>query len=172
MRRESAAASRDELRPEYDLSQLKGGVRGKYYRQATAGSAEAEIVEPEREIRLTLLGGPDDPPLASQKFQGELREFARALHAQGTPISSRFFAFDGAHAGGGLSGEFVLGVMAAGFLAERLERPLKAFLKRDRRARVEFREDGKLKTIEARGAEEAEKIIRAAAEYHKGICDR
>jgi hypothetical protein len=31
MRRGSAAANRDELRPEYDLSQLKGGVRGKYY---------------------------------------------------------------------------------------------------------------------------------------------
>jgi len=28
----------DDLRPEYDLSQLKGGVRGKYYREATAGS--------------------------------------------------------------------------------------------------------------------------------------
>jgi hypothetical protein len=28
----------DDLRPEYDLSQLKGGVRGKYYRRATAGT--------------------------------------------------------------------------------------------------------------------------------------
>ncbi len=27
----------DDLRPEYDLAALKGGVRGKYYRQATAG---------------------------------------------------------------------------------------------------------------------------------------
>ena len=26
----------DDLRPEYDLSQLKGGVRGKYYREAMA----------------------------------------------------------------------------------------------------------------------------------------
>ena len=25
-----------DLRPEYDLSKLKGGVRGKYYREATA----------------------------------------------------------------------------------------------------------------------------------------
>jgi hypothetical protein len=37
MRRASAAANRDELRPEYDLSQLKGGVRGKYYKQAKGG---------------------------------------------------------------------------------------------------------------------------------------
>jgi hypothetical protein len=28
----------DELRPEYDLSQLKGMVRGKYYRRAIAGT--------------------------------------------------------------------------------------------------------------------------------------
>lgn len=26
----------DDLRPEYDLSKLKGGVRGKYYHEATA----------------------------------------------------------------------------------------------------------------------------------------
>ena len=28
----------DGLRPEYDLSKLKGGVRGKYYKRATAGT--------------------------------------------------------------------------------------------------------------------------------------
>jgi hypothetical protein len=28
----------DDLRPEYDLSQLTGGVRGKYYDRATAGT--------------------------------------------------------------------------------------------------------------------------------------
>ena len=29
---------KDDLRPEYDLSQLTGGVRGKYYERATAGT--------------------------------------------------------------------------------------------------------------------------------------
>jgi len=28
----------DDLRPEYDLGSLKGGVRGKYYRQAAVGT--------------------------------------------------------------------------------------------------------------------------------------
>jgi hypothetical protein len=28
----------DDLRPEYDLAKLKGGVRGKYYERATAGT--------------------------------------------------------------------------------------------------------------------------------------
>jgi len=37
----------DDLRPEYDLSQLKGGVRGKYYLQATAGT---NLVLIEREL--------------------------------------------------------------------------------------------------------------------------
>ena len=36
----------DELRPEYDLSKLKGGVRGKYYRRAVAGT-NLMLIEPE-----------------------------------------------------------------------------------------------------------------------------
>ena len=36
----------DELRPEYDLRQLKGGVQGKYYRRATAGTNLA-LIEPD-----------------------------------------------------------------------------------------------------------------------------
>jgi hypothetical protein len=38
MKKASAKGMDDNLRPEYDLSHLKGGVRGKYYRQATAGT--------------------------------------------------------------------------------------------------------------------------------------
>lgn len=45
MRKVTAKRTRDDLRPEYDLSGLKGGVRGKYYRQATAGS-NLVLVEP------------------------------------------------------------------------------------------------------------------------------
>ena len=36
----------DDLQPEYDLSQLKRGVRGKYYRQAIA-STNLVLIEPE-----------------------------------------------------------------------------------------------------------------------------
>lgn len=36
----------DDLRQEYDLSQLKGGVRGKYYRRATAGT-NLVLIEPD-----------------------------------------------------------------------------------------------------------------------------
>jgi hypothetical protein len=38
--------NRDDLRPEYDLSQLKGGVRGKYYGEASAGT-NLVLIEPE-----------------------------------------------------------------------------------------------------------------------------
>ncbi len=38
MKKAPAAKRGDELRRQYDLSQLKGGVRGKYYRRATAGT--------------------------------------------------------------------------------------------------------------------------------------
>ena len=36
----------DELRPEYDLASLKGGVRGKYYARATAGTTLV-LLEPD-----------------------------------------------------------------------------------------------------------------------------
>ena len=36
--KKASSKKTDELRPEYDLSQLKGGVRGKYYPQAKAGT--------------------------------------------------------------------------------------------------------------------------------------
>jgi hypothetical protein len=38
MKKEPAAKLSDDLRPEYDPSHLKGGVRGKYYQRATAGT--------------------------------------------------------------------------------------------------------------------------------------
>ena len=46
MKKASAKKFDDDLRPEYDLSQLQGGVRGKYYRQATAGT-NLVLIEPE-----------------------------------------------------------------------------------------------------------------------------
>src|SRR5206468_7813790 len=36
----------DELRPEYDLSKLTGGVRGKHYKRATAGTTLV-LLEPD-----------------------------------------------------------------------------------------------------------------------------
>jgi hypothetical protein len=46
MKKESATKRSDDLRPQYDLSQLKGGVRGKYYRRATAGT-NLVMIEPD-----------------------------------------------------------------------------------------------------------------------------
>jgi hypothetical protein len=46
MRRTSAKKGGDKLRPEYDLSQLKGGIRGKYYKRAMAGT-NLVLIEPD-----------------------------------------------------------------------------------------------------------------------------
>ena len=46
MSRESVKRLIDELRPEYDLSQLKGRVRGKYYKRAIAGT-NLILIEPD-----------------------------------------------------------------------------------------------------------------------------
>ena len=46
MKKTLAKKSGNGLRPEYDLSRLKGGVRGKYYRAAMAGT-NLVLIEPE-----------------------------------------------------------------------------------------------------------------------------
>jgi hypothetical protein len=46
MKKASANRLDDDLRPEYDLSKLKGVVRGKYHGQAIAGT-NLMLIEPE-----------------------------------------------------------------------------------------------------------------------------
>jgi hypothetical protein len=46
MRKQPAKTIDSGLREEYDLSRLKGGVRGKYYRQAIAGT-NLVLIEPD-----------------------------------------------------------------------------------------------------------------------------
>jgi hypothetical protein len=46
MRNQVTKRRSDDLRPEYDLRTLKGGVRGKYYKQATAGT-NLVLLEPD-----------------------------------------------------------------------------------------------------------------------------
>ena len=46
MRKASAKSAKDELRAEYDLTKLNGGVRGKYYQRAMAGT-NLVLVDPD-----------------------------------------------------------------------------------------------------------------------------
>lgn len=46
MKKERKSKERDDLRHEYDLSKLQGGVRGKYFRMATAGT-NLVLIEPD-----------------------------------------------------------------------------------------------------------------------------
>ena len=38
MKKDDVSLEEDDLRPEYDLSQLKGGIRGKYLERYRAGT--------------------------------------------------------------------------------------------------------------------------------------
>jgi len=46
MRKASVQPIEDDLRPEYDLSELKDGVRGKYYKRVIAGT-NLVLIEPD-----------------------------------------------------------------------------------------------------------------------------
>ena len=46
MRKATAKSIKNDLRAEYDLTKLKGGVRGKYYQRARGGT-NLVLVEPE-----------------------------------------------------------------------------------------------------------------------------
>lgn len=46
MKKQPADKGGDDLRRQYDLSDLSGGIRGKYYRRATAGN-NLVLIEPD-----------------------------------------------------------------------------------------------------------------------------
>jgi hypothetical protein len=46
MKKEPPVKPNDDLRPEYDLSRLKDGVRGKYYQRAAVGT-NLVLIEPD-----------------------------------------------------------------------------------------------------------------------------
>lgn len=46
MKKEPPVEPNDDLRPEYDLSRLQGGVRGKYYQRAAVGT-NLVLIEPD-----------------------------------------------------------------------------------------------------------------------------
>jgi len=47
MKKELTFKSGDDMRPEYDLSQLKGGVRGKHFGRVPAGTNMLVPIEPD-----------------------------------------------------------------------------------------------------------------------------
>jgi hypothetical protein len=105
MRRGLAKGLEDDLRPEYDLTKLKGGVRGKYYEQAKAGT-NLVLIEPDllhafpdsasvnRALRLLMntanaaRSGPLRPRTGSNK---RLKRPAKNSAVAQTPRSGRVF---------------------------------------------------------------------------------
>jgi len=73
MKKASAARANDDLRAEYDLSQLKGGVRGKYYRRAVAGIdvAAERTTASSRASKLPTSGGKQPRQATEASNRGE-----------------------------------------------------------------------------------------------------
>jgi hypothetical protein len=86
MKKASAKRIDDDLRPEYDLSQLKGGVRGKYYRKAMAGTNRM-LIEPE----LAEVFPDAEPVNRALRFLVDTAEAAAgpARRRQGAPPNKR-----------------------------------------------------------------------------------
>jgi hypothetical protein len=79
MKKASAKKNDSDLRPEYDLTQLKGGIRGKYYRQATAGKNGRRVKDLfEAADSLVAL----DMPLTETEVEAELAAIRRARRAK------------------------------------------------------------------------------------------
>ena len=83
-----ASVTGDDLRPEYDLTSLKGGVRGKYYGRATAGTTlvllDRDVAEAfptgtavNRALRLLLRSGRNRQPNKALQPTGRTRRKAR-----------------------------------------------------------------------------------------------
>ena len=77
----------------------------------------AHFMEPESQLELILVRGPDDGPLSSKEYQDGLAELAKSLRAQGSKLITRFHDFDAIGAADLLSGEFILKVLAPGAAA-------------------------------------------------------
>ena len=93
-----AGGAADELRTEYDLASLKGGVQGKYYARATAGTTlvllAADVAEAfrtgtavNRALRSLLRGGkpgqPGKAPQPARRVPRMVKPKARSRAARG-----------------------------------------------------------------------------------------
>ena len=128
------------------------------------------IIEPEPEFRLGLLPAREHESLSSTEYQSELSDLLASLRKLGITVTAHSRAFDSLHGSGGLPGEFVLSVaasLASAAMWKGVGDLLTTFLHRSvsRKVRVEYRADGRLKSIEAQSVSDVPKIIEASAEY-------
>ena len=127
-------------------------------KQCYGRCVEAEIIEPEPELRLSLIPAPDEPPVRSTQFQEDLRAFTQALKASDINASSTSFAQDAIGGGGWSVGEITLLTTLGGTGIVQLRKLVETFLR--------IREGRKFKlkygpvTLEGR-AEDVHKLVTA-----------
>jgi hypothetical protein len=136
------------------------------------GRSMSSFIEAAPEFRLVLLPAPENESLSSAEYQKELSDLLASFKKLGIRVTSSGRAFDALHGLGGLSGEFIFNVtasLASAAIWKGLEDLLATFLHRNssRKVRVDFRPDGRLKSIEAQSISDVTKVIEASAEYFR-----
>jgi hypothetical protein len=114
------------------------------------------------QILLKMRRAPDDPAENDPKFQEELREFSKSLHATGLTFSQRAIAFDSVDAIGHPLAEFVigrLGLPLIGAVAHVCATWVKARTGRKLRLKI-----GDV-VAEAETVEDIERLMKQAAEF-------
>jgi uncharacterized membrane protein YhiD involved in acid resistance len=123
---------------------------------------QAEIIDPQRELRLALSSAPGDLPLSSPEYQKELRDFAESLRSQGVNVSARFWAHDAVGGGGGYTGEFTLIIATIAPLVSAI---IGAWLnsRYGRKAKVKIGEV----EVEAQNVAEVRELMKLVEKYQK-----
>ena len=108
--------------------------------------------------RVSLLPGPDDPPIVGGGYQSTFDKFRRFLHIRGVEASTPMFYHEADSESGGYTGEFILplGQSIRAPLATVLSAWLESRLERAVRLSVGEEE------AEVRSTEEAERFLRRA----------
>jgi hypothetical protein len=127
--------------------------------------AEAEIIRDtthERELAITLIPSPDDPPKHEQEYQAELGTLAKEMRGQGIDFSSRAFLMESASGGGFTLGEFYAVVKTvspafAGLIGVWLQK------KYGRKVKLKYKDV----QIEATTVDDVEKLIKLVREREK-----
>ena len=119
-------------------------------------------MEPER-LEIILARAPDDPKENDPQYQEELRAFGQSLRAAGVTFSQRAIAFDSIDAHGYPLGDFLVALAPTVLPAVAAIVVTWLRVRAGRKVRVKVGDTH----VEARTAEEAEKLLKVAAEFRK-----
>jgi hypothetical protein len=116
------------------------------------------------ELFLILIAAPDDPPIPSAGYQGELKTFMQSLSAHGIEFRARVSLMESASGGGFNLGEFFIALKTVG---PPLAVAIGVWLRTKYGRKVKLK--SKDVAVEASSVEEVEKLLKLAEKHHKKI---